>query len=132
MTTPTPSELWQQSGENGDEYRRLMREHGHMVPLKPGETAQPLPCGWPTRRVADSPEVDAIQARGRRLLAVGKRAIELLAEHPDWRDGQCAFSALEEIEPGCADIVRHMAVDPFYDDAKLDAFWDFVGEWTAE
>jgi hypothetical protein len=40
---PSPLELWEQAGEDAEEYRRLMREHGHLVPGTP----QPLPCGWP-------------------------------------------------------------------------------------
>jgi hypothetical protein len=44
---PSPFELWQQAGGDAEEYRRLMREHGHLVPGMP----QPLPCGWPDRRV---------------------------------------------------------------------------------
>ncbi len=28
-------------------YRALLIEYGHLIPLAPGETAQPLPCGWP-------------------------------------------------------------------------------------
>jgi hypothetical protein len=38
-----PFELWQQAGGDAEEYRRLMREHGHLVPGEP----EPLPCGWP-------------------------------------------------------------------------------------
>lgn len=49
---PTPAELWRQAGGgtptySRDRYRELLREHGHLVPLAPGETATPLPCGWP-------------------------------------------------------------------------------------
>jgi hypothetical protein len=45
-TRPPPFELWQQAGEDPQEYRRLMRQHGHLVPGKP----EPLPCGWPRPR----------------------------------------------------------------------------------
>lgn len=47
---PTPGELWQQAGGNRDEYRRLLREHGHI--LGPGDEGydpgkpRTLPCGW--------------------------------------------------------------------------------------
>jgi hypothetical protein len=49
-TTPTPHELWIQAGEDGDRYRELLREHGHV--LWPGGTGyaegtRNLPCGWP-------------------------------------------------------------------------------------
>lgn len=48
-------DLWQQAGGGTTsfdraEYRRLLLEHGLVRELEPGETAEPLPCGWPTRR----------------------------------------------------------------------------------
>lgn len=54
MTEPRPSpyELWQQANGDRDEYRRLLLEHGHLIPLKPGEKPEPLPCGWPHNRPA--------------------------------------------------------------------------------
>jgi hypothetical protein len=30
-------------------YRHLLRQHGHLVPVKPGEKPEPLPCAWPKR-----------------------------------------------------------------------------------
>ncbi len=56
---PTPGELWKRAGGgtpaySRERYRELMIEHGFMVPLKPGEKAEPLPCGWPRRRIADA------------------------------------------------------------------------------
>lgn len=58
---PSAHGLWKQAGGGTPdydqaEYRRLAIEHGLIVPLKPGEKAEPLPCGWPTRRVADDDE----------------------------------------------------------------------------
>lgn len=44
---PSPSELWQAAGGDGERYRALMLEHGYLIPLKPGEKREPLPCGWP-------------------------------------------------------------------------------------
>ena len=46
---PSPHELWAQAGEKPDEYRRLLREHGHI--LSPGDEGydpdnRTLPCGW--------------------------------------------------------------------------------------
>lgn len=47
---PTPYELWVQAKENPDDYRRLLREHGHI--LRPGDAGydpdapRTLPCGW--------------------------------------------------------------------------------------
>lgn len=55
MSTPSPYELWKQAGGETDafdkvRYRESLIEHGHLVPLTPGESAQPLPCGWPKNR----------------------------------------------------------------------------------
>lgn len=47
---PTPFELWQQAKGDGARYRELMREHGFLIPLTPGEKQEPLPCGWPGKR----------------------------------------------------------------------------------
>ncbi|MET7395600.1 hypothetical protein ABZS66_19130 [Dactylosporangium sp. NPDC005572] len=51
-------ELWRQAGGGTDAYdqaayRQLMLDHGLLIALEPGETAEPLPCGWPHRRVAE-------------------------------------------------------------------------------
>ncbi len=51
---PSPYDLWVQSAGDRAEYRRLLREHGLLIPLKPGEAAESLPCGWPHRRKAKS------------------------------------------------------------------------------
>lgn len=47
---PGPAELWQQAGGDGERYRQLLRQHGHL--LGPGddgyeEAPAGLPCGWP-------------------------------------------------------------------------------------
>ena len=48
MSTPgaSPYELWQQAGGDRDEYRRLLREHGHLIDREPGDDSQVFPCGW--------------------------------------------------------------------------------------
>lgn len=43
---PSPFELWQLAKGNRVEYRRLLREHGHLVERQPGDDLN-LPCGWP-------------------------------------------------------------------------------------
>jgi YspA, cpYpsA-related SLOG family len=81
---PSPFELWQQAGGNPEEYRRLMREHGHLVPGKP----EPLPCGWPGEEAATAKTIPY------RILVTGSRTwvnISLITralaavhqEHPD-------------------------------------------------
>lgn len=64
---PHPAALWRQATDEidaacraggdpmadpGPRYRELMREHGHLVPLEPGENRN-LPCGWPGERAED-------------------------------------------------------------------------------
>ena len=46
----SPFELWRQAGGDRERYRELLLEHGHLIPLKPGEKPEPLPCGWPHDR----------------------------------------------------------------------------------
>jgi hypothetical protein len=46
---PTMGQLWDQSGEDPERYRELLREHGYL--LSPGdegyeEGSRSLPCGW--------------------------------------------------------------------------------------
>lgn len=60
MAKPSAVDLWRQAGGgtnaySAEEYRRLMLEHGLLVPLAPGEVAEPLPCGWPKRRRSADP-----------------------------------------------------------------------------
>ncbi len=55
MSTPSAYDLWKLAGGGTDgydpaEYRRLMVEYGLLITLKPEETAEPLPCGWPHHR----------------------------------------------------------------------------------
>jgi hypothetical protein len=50
---PTLHELYKQASGDRDEYRRLMVEHGYLIPLNPGEVAEPLPCGWPGKQRVD-------------------------------------------------------------------------------
>lgn len=61
--TPSPRELWLQAGGDTpqfsrERYQELMIEHGLLIPLQPGEKAEPLPCGWPHRRT-DEEAADA-------------------------------------------------------------------------
>jgi hypothetical protein len=55
---PSPFDLWQQAGGDGEHYRDLLREHG--LVLRPGdegydEAARNLPCGWPGNREGLTP-----------------------------------------------------------------------------
>jgi len=63
--SPTPYELWRQAGGGTPDYdralyRSLLTEHGHLIPLKPGEKPEPLPCGWPHTSAAE-PDLGAIE-----------------------------------------------------------------------
>lgn len=51
--------------------------------------------------------------------------------HPAQRYGQAMFNALYETHPDIANEIRGTDVDPFYFDARLSAFWAFVGERLA-
>lgn len=76
---PSPYELWRQANGNGDGYRRLLREHGHLIDRQPGDDGN-LPCGWP----------------GRRLLAE-YTAHRVLAQHgPHERCAECEQILAEE------------------------------------
>lgn len=130
-------DLWLQAGGDTEafspeRYRALMFEHGLLIPLKPGEKAEPLPCGWPAKRVADSPALAALPVQVARIVAVCKLSAQLIRNQPHWREGQAAFNALRQIDEECALAVTATAVDPFYDDSRLDAFWEFITEWTGE
>jgi hypothetical protein len=64
----SPAELWQQASGNPEEYRRLMRDHGHLVPGVP----ESLPCGWP-RKPGGVTET-AVDAPPYRILVTASRS----------------------------------------------------------
>lgn len=47
---PSPERLWERAGGDRERYVALMKEHRYLIPGK----SEPLPCGWPHRRVSDS------------------------------------------------------------------------------
>lgn len=52
MAEPTPRDLWLQAGGgtpkySAERYRELLTDHGMLIPIPPGATPEPLPCGWP-------------------------------------------------------------------------------------
>ena len=49
-----------------------------------------------------------------------------LAAGVGWREGQAAFNALHVLAPRVADEVRGTAVDPYYSDARLSAFYTWL------
>ena len=59
------------------------------------------------------------------------KILDTLAEYPQLRPGQAAYTALAGVRPDLADRVIGTALDPFYIDNRLGAFLDFVEEnWT--
>ncbi len=52
---------------------------------------------------------------------------EQLARGVGLRKGQAAFRALEAVDTELADRIRNTAVDPYFDDRRLDAFYVAVG-----
>jgi len=53
-------------------------------------------------------------------------------ENPTWRAGQAYFNVLVDLEPACAEAVRGMLVDPFYNDLILPDFRRFAAGWLEE
>lgn len=51
-----------------------------------------------------------------------------LVAHPEWRIGQTYFNVLASINPALATEVTGSLKDPFYQDAKLPGFHEFVSE----
>ena len=58
MTAPSPRDLHEQAGGDHDRYIALMIEHGYLIEGK----REPLPCGWPGRRV-DLSEIREFRGR---------------------------------------------------------------------
>jgi hypothetical protein len=58
---PSPVDLWKQANGDRDEYRRLLFDHGMLVPGK----AEPLPCGWTPGGRHEPPEHRAARQRTR-------------------------------------------------------------------
>jgi hypothetical protein len=55
------------------------------------------------------------------------------AKRPDWRKGQTYFNYLTVFDPSLSKKVSMTENDPFYDDSRLPAFLQWVGEnWNAQ
>lgn len=48
------------------------------------------------------------------------------------RAGQAAFNTLYMVRPDMADQIRGGALDPFYVDDRLPAFWDWIQSQTGD
>lgn len=55
-------------------------------------------------------------------VALQEQASELQLEHPSWRRGQALFNALHGVDPELANRIRMSEADPYFDDAKINAF----------
>lgn len=51
-----------------------------------------------------------------------------LRKHPEWRLGQTYFNVLAAVRPDLAAEVNGSLIDPFYRDARLPDFNEFVLE----
>lgn len=51
---------------------------------------------------------------------------EMRKAHPQWREGQAYFNALEELLPDFANEIRGTKLDPFYHDDRIDAFREWL------
>lgn len=99
--TPSPGQLWNQAGGDGDLYRDLMRQHGLI--LSPGDegyeqASRTLPCGYPGPPKPASEWADSgwvIYCRG-------------CKQH--WTDGECACTCTDGTDPHYEDWV--VGADP--------------------
>lgn len=87
MSKPSAYALWKQAGGetdrfDRDEYRRLMVEHGLLIPLEPNEKAEPLPCGWPHH----TPDMTHGEATEERAERIRRQAMRDHPFAPDERD----------------------------------------------
>lgn len=48
------------------------------------------------------------------------------ADNPNWRHGQAAFNALWHLRADLSERVRATTMDPFYNDARLPEFFEWV------
>ena len=57
------------------------------------------------------------------------KAERMRRHNPDLREGQALANALSKVDPGLGrQLVADLPHDPFFDDARIPAFW----EWLAE
>ena len=54
------------------------------------------------------------------------RVQETISTHPCLREGQILFNVLSEEEPEWANEIRSTDSDPFYNDKKIPAFWEWL------
>jgi hypothetical protein len=60
-------------------------------------------------------------------------AAEALALNPDWREGQCMFNVLWEMDRDLAETIRAGPLDPFYDDQRIGPFLAWLDKcWPTE
>lgn len=64
------------------------------------------------------------------LLLVEQAAVD----NPEWRGGQAAVNVLAVVRPDLSEALRgRSGLDPFYVDANLPRFWEWVdAHWTPE
>lgn len=67
-----------------------------------------------------------------RLYKIQRLAENFKRDYPDWRTGQCAFNALNAVNPDLAAQVQRTARDPYYLDDALPNFWAYVTEYYTE
>ena len=60
-----------------------------------------------------------------------RRVAEARAAHPEWRAGQAFYNVLEQYTTLNERVRGNPALDPFYSDANMVAFLEFIAEnWT--
>jgi hypothetical protein len=58
-----------------------------------------------------------------RFCAMIDRAYE---KNTNWRQGQAAYNCLHQVNSGLAHEINNTEVDPFYDDSKLNSFFQYI------
>lgn len=89
---PSAFALWKQScdehGQGTDEQRRrygeLLREHGHIVPRKPDDPPNTLPCGWPGPRLDDLIDPEERDAMNRDLAEMARLRRRAESDAANW------------------------------------------------
>ncbi len=58
---------------------------------------------------------------------------EALVLNPTWREGQCMFNVLMDMDHDLAEMIRSGPLDPFYNDQRIDPFLAWLDKcWPAE
>ena len=60
------------------------------------------------------------------LIELNTKIEEAHKKHKDWRMGQTCFNVLYELYPNIANKLRGSSANPFYNNHKIGAFWQYL------